>query len=182
MLISQFPADCPAKVQETVTQTKVSIYVYTVMAQPIFQNSPAFCLQMFGTDQKSNFLDVLNHFEQLLKTKGITIFGYSSDGDTRLLKAMEIKNQLSDFLSIDRMNALTCHKIIPKSNAACAFFRLIKKCTDAFNRTDLFVTQRIRQLWSAIFFLRGWINRQRKSQSFSSKNLISQNAYTNAYS
>lgn len=104
MPISQFPADCPAKVQETIAQTKMSTYVYTVMAQPICQNSPAFCLQMFGTDQKFSFLDVLNrwnHLEELLKAKGITILGYSSDGDTRLLKAMKIKNQLSDF-SINR--------------------------------------------------------------------------------
>lgn len=94
----------------------------------------------------------------------------------------------SDIENIDRMHyklvekmidskVLTCLKKIPKSNATCAFIRLIKKCTDAFNRTDLLVTQRIRQLWCAVFFLRGWINWLRKSKSYSSKNFISQNAY-----
>lgn len=98
--IGQFLADCPAKVCETINSSKMSTYVYTVMAQPLCENAPTFCVQMFGTDQKFTFLDVLNRWQCLessFKTKGIDIIGYSSDGDSRLLKAMKIKTQISDF-------------------------------------------------------------------------------------
>lgn len=37
------------------------------------------------------------HIEAVLKKEQIQIIGYSSDGDTRLLKAMKVKNVLSDF-------------------------------------------------------------------------------------
>lgn len=94
----------------------------------------------------------------------------------------------SDLDNIDRMNynlvekmtnekVLTCLKKIPKSDATCAFIRLIKHCTAPFNQTDLFATQRLRQIWRAVFFLRGWNNWLRSSKQHSSKNFISQNAY-----
>lgn len=38
-----------------------------------------------------------NHIESVLKKEQVQIIGYSSDGDTRLLKAMKVKNVLSDF-------------------------------------------------------------------------------------
>lgn len=38
-----------------------------------------------------------NYFETVLKKENIEIMGYSSDGDSRLLKAMKVKNALSDF-------------------------------------------------------------------------------------
>lgn len=94
----------------------------------------------------------------------------------------------SDVENIDRMNynlvekmtsekVLACLKQVPKSDGTCAFIRLVKHCTDPFNRMDLFATQRIRQIWSAVFFLRGWNNWLRSSKEHSSKNFVSQNAY-----
>lgn len=60
------------------------------------QASP-FCLSVFGTDNRFNFSDVIDRWhtmDKLARDVGIQILGYSSDGDTRLLKAMQIKTFL----------------------------------------------------------------------------------------
>jgi len=67
------------------------------MAQPLIDNAPAFCLTVFASDNKFNHTDVLarwtflkNEFEKL----NIQITGFSSDGDTRCLKAMRIWSKI----------------------------------------------------------------------------------------
>lgn len=69
------------------------------MAQPAKPKSPSFCLTLFGTDNKFHFQHVSsrwNFIERTLRAFDIEVLGYSSDGDSRCLKAMKIKNQLSD--------------------------------------------------------------------------------------
>ncbi|CAG9820720.1 unnamed protein product [Phaedon cochleariae] len=72
-------------------------YAYVVMAQPVVSNSPSFCLSMFGTDNKFTAQEVVDRWEYMKRVAeeyGITIAGFSSDGDTRLLKAMRINSSL----------------------------------------------------------------------------------------
>jgi len=68
-------------------------YAYVIMAKPLHENAPTFCLSIFGTNNKFNHKDVINRWntmEKMAEDFGIKILGYSSDGDTRLLKAMQI--------------------------------------------------------------------------------------------
>ncbi|KAE9521238.1 hypothetical protein AGLY_018363 [Aphis glycines] len=71
-----------------------SHYAYVIMAQPLSDNAPPFCIAIFGTDNKFTHLDVMARrkvINDLAADEGITVLGYSSDGDTRLLKSMQSK-------------------------------------------------------------------------------------------
>lgn len=68
-----------------------------IMAQPLSYNIPAYCLSLFSTDNKfdtKNVLERWNFMKEEAKKFGITIAGFSSDDDTRLLKAMRLNNSL----------------------------------------------------------------------------------------
>lgn len=68
-----------------------SNYAYTVMAQPLSNSAPPYCLVVFGTDNRFDSNDVSKrwkHIKDNLEMRGIILLGFSSDGDTRLLKAM----------------------------------------------------------------------------------------------
>ncbi|KAL0100980.1 hypothetical protein PUN28_019401 [Cardiocondyla obscurior] len=70
---------------------------YVIMAQSLSCNVPAYCLSLFSTDNKFNAKNVLDRWTYLKKEAkkfGIIIAGFSSDGDTRLLKAMRLNNYL----------------------------------------------------------------------------------------
>ncbi|KYN23201.1 hypothetical protein ALC57_04378 [Trachymyrmex cornetzi] len=67
------------------------------MAQPLQNNTPSFCLSIFGTDNRFTASDVLKRWikmQSMAKEFGITILGHSSDGDTRLMKAMKTTYKL----------------------------------------------------------------------------------------
>jgi len=67
------------------------------MAQPLIDNAPAFCLTVFASDNKFNRTDVLARWTFLkdeLEKLNIQITGFSSDGDTRCLKAMRIWSKI----------------------------------------------------------------------------------------
>lgn len=81
--------------------------LYTVMAQPIQDDAPAFCFMLFGTDNKFTTEHVLkrwSHVRKVLLEEGIHVVGESSDGDSRLLKAMRTETcfglQKPDFSKI----------------------------------------------------------------------------------
>lgn len=82
------------------------------MAQPLQNNAPCFCLCLFGTDNKFTFKHVLYRWEFIisqLNELGITVAGISSDGDTRLLKAMRLKMSLGT--EIPNFDAVGCDSI-----------------------------------------------------------------------
>lgn len=65
---------------------------YVFMAQPLAENSAAFCLTIFGSNNCFNTEDVLlrwKHIEDEARTHNIIVEGFASDGDTRCLKAMK---------------------------------------------------------------------------------------------
>jgi len=71
----------------------VGCNAYVYMAQPLIDNASAFCLTVFASDNKFNHTDVLARWTFLkneLEKFNIQITGFSSDGDTRCLKAMRI--------------------------------------------------------------------------------------------
>lgn len=67
------------------------------MAQPLVNGAPAFCLTIFGSNNKFSAEDVLtrwNYLKNELKNYGISVMGFSADGDPRCLKAMKLKANL----------------------------------------------------------------------------------------
>lgn len=67
-------------------------YAYVIMAQPLSCRAPAFCLAVFNTDNRFTYKNVLERWGTMKSQAselGIKILGFSSDGDTRLLKAMK---------------------------------------------------------------------------------------------
>lgn len=74
------------------TQERAS-YAYIIMAQPLQNNSMPFCLCVYGSNNKFTFSSVLARWQYMQKTAEeyeIVIEGFSSDGDTRLMKSMRI--------------------------------------------------------------------------------------------
>lgn len=76
------------------------------MAQPLEENTQPFCLTIFSTDNKFKTSHVLSRWKYItenLEAVGITVLGFSSDGDSRLLSSMKrtmqlgILNSKSDF-------------------------------------------------------------------------------------
>lgn len=68
-------------------------YAYVVMAQSIDDSAPSFCLSIYGTDNRFSYEDVTKRWEvmkSLAAKEKIDILGFSSDGDPRLLKAMQV--------------------------------------------------------------------------------------------
>ncbi|KYN28177.1 hypothetical protein ALC57_02423 [Trachymyrmex cornetzi] len=64
------------------------------MVQPLQEGVPAFCLSFFGSDNHFTAIDVIRRWKwiQMQATfHGIILVGFSSDGDTRLLRAMKHK-------------------------------------------------------------------------------------------
>lgn len=67
-------------------------YAYVIMAKPLQDISPAFCLSIFDTNNRfnnENFMNRWNVMQKLTSEVGIKILGFSFDGDTRLLKAIK---------------------------------------------------------------------------------------------
>lgn len=70
-------------------------YAYVIMARPLNETAAPFCLSIYGTNNRFSNEDVINRWE-FMKTvateQGIEILGFSSDGDTRLLKTMLLQS------------------------------------------------------------------------------------------
>lgn len=71
--------------------------VYVILAQPLEPGASPFCLAAFGIDNTFTADDILNRWKftiDQLENNSIQVIGISSDGDTRLLKAMRIQTKL----------------------------------------------------------------------------------------
>lgn len=90
-----FPATSADIMKKHFDKNKISTLLYTFIAQPIEKNPASFCLCLFGTDNSFTCDDVLKRWKyigDILRSNGIEVMGYASDGDSRLLKAMRIKS------------------------------------------------------------------------------------------
>ena len=93
-----FPATSAQVIEKYFENEKIASSLYTIIAQPLQNDAPCFCLCLYGTDNKFTAEDVLHRWDDTiceLKKSDITVAGISSDGDSRLLKAMRIKSQSS---------------------------------------------------------------------------------------
>lgn len=90
---SCFPANSAQNIQKYFAENERSKYAYVIMAQSPVDKSASFCLSVFGTDNRFTNRDVARRWHTIkeeAKKFGIRILGFSSDGDTRLLKTMRI--------------------------------------------------------------------------------------------
>lgn len=95
--IGKYACKDPKTVKEWIDNEEKSDYVYIVLATPMKKNAAPFLLMLFGTDNRFSCEDILARWsqtEKLLQDQGITVCGFSSDGDPRLLKSMKIKTEL----------------------------------------------------------------------------------------
>lgn len=64
----------------------IGTMAYTITAQALSDSVPPFVLTLFSTDNKFTSLNVTNRWEFIqheLGKKGIVVYGYSTDGDTK---------------------------------------------------------------------------------------------------
>lgn len=81
--LAVFTADTAEAIQAFFDKYTAARYAYVVMAQPLKKNTPAFCLCIFGTDNRFDTQDVLNRWHFMKKgaaVHGICIIGFASDG------------------------------------------------------------------------------------------------------
>lgn len=84
-------------IESMFSDNEISRYAYVYMVQPLSENIPPFCLACVGTNNKFTFEIILNRWKYIFdgcKKKGIHVVSYGSDGDSRLLKAMQIASAL----------------------------------------------------------------------------------------
>jgi len=70
-------------------------YAYVIMIQSLDDKAPPFCVAIYGTDNRFTNEDAMsrwNFMKHAAASQGIEIIGFSSDGDTRLLKAMQLQS------------------------------------------------------------------------------------------
>lgn len=89
-----YPATSVDLIKKYFSERSIASNAYCFMAQPLADKAVPFCLSLFSSDNKFTYLDVTRRWDWLLKnaaTEQIKICGFSSDGDTKMLKAMKIK-------------------------------------------------------------------------------------------
>lgn len=92
--IFAFPATTAAVIESYFQEYEVAGYAYAILAQPLMDNAPAFCLCLFGTDNKFTSQDIMRRWEWIVDEaakEGIQVVGFSADGDPKLLKSMNVK-------------------------------------------------------------------------------------------
>lgn len=92
-LPDQYKANSVSNIKDIVENETLANNAYVFMAQPLADGAPAFCLTIFGSDNRFRHDDVLNRWKFICEEankRNIKIEGFSSDGDSRCLKAMKI--------------------------------------------------------------------------------------------
>ncbi|KAK4886217.1 hypothetical protein RN001_002488 [Aquatica leii] len=91
-------------------EENMSCNAYVYMAQPLVDKSSAFCLTVFGSDNKFSCEHVLKrwkYIEEEARKIGIVVEGFSSDADPRCLKAMKFCAFKQNAIGDDTVNAET---------------------------------------------------------------------------
>lgn len=98
-ILNSFPFNYLSDLKNYFDTKDKSNYINIIMAQPLVDQAPAFCLCIYGTCNKFNAKDVEKRWNYLVTTAkeyGITIEGFSTDGDPRMLKTMKQLTELSN--------------------------------------------------------------------------------------
>lgn len=91
-VVNSFKFKSLRNLQQFFEQEAKSTYINLIIAQPLVDKSPSFCLCVYGTANKFNSADVRKRWikmREMAQVHGITIKGFSTDGDTRMLKVMK---------------------------------------------------------------------------------------------
>lgn len=85
-------------IKNILEKSNIAINAYVFMAQPMTECAPAFCLALFGSDNRFDAETVNLRWRYLVKEAEkykITLLGISSDADSRCLKAMRMMSGLA---------------------------------------------------------------------------------------
>lgn len=85
------------EIQEHFRSNETSSNAYVQMAQPLSRSIPPFCLLTFltaNTFTAESVLSRLNHTTETLRSSGIKVDNFASDGDSRLTKVMRLKSEI----------------------------------------------------------------------------------------
>ncbi|KAF5270271.1 hypothetical protein FQA39_LY18880 [Lamprigera yunnana] len=142
-------------------------------------------------------LKMMELFVQEAKKNGITVEGFSTDGDPRCLKGMklihsyhQLLNQIIAILSnADKMNVRAIDKIssneviklihdMLESNATIQYLQITRNMIDAFLNKSSSITDRIYKIWYSTFFLRIWRSWPTMQNLSLRKNFVTLNTYT----
>jgi hypothetical protein len=97
-VVSFFKVNSAREMKHFIDKYQMPGNLYAVLATAMAVNSPTFCLCVFGTDNKFDADTVVRRWDtirDMLSEVGVELLGVSSDGDSRLLKAMKKKTLLS---------------------------------------------------------------------------------------
>jgi hypothetical protein len=78
-----FSATSAEKIEHMFKTYSVARNAYVIMARPLQQGVPSFCLTIFGTDNKFKTSDVLRRWKYMKEEAakvGIVLMGFSADG------------------------------------------------------------------------------------------------------
>lgn len=96
-LKDQYKITSVTDIKNAIDNNNLSNNAYVYMAQPLVDGAPAYCISIFGSDNRFTADNVNKRWKYILdesKKRNITVVGFSSDGDTRCLKAMKTLTEL----------------------------------------------------------------------------------------
>lgn len=91
-VLNNFPFDSLRQIEQYFEKESKSNYINMIICQPLVNKSSGFCLCVYGTNNRFTAEDVdkrWKHISLIAKEHGITIEGFSTDGDCRMLKVMK---------------------------------------------------------------------------------------------
>lgn len=112
-LSNTFSATTLEKIQNTFQNATIAKLLYVIIAQSLVDKGPSFCLCLYGTDNKFTFEDVLNRWKYMFKCledESISVLGMSADGDSRLLKAMQLRSKLQSSETPPDQSPISCFR------------------------------------------------------------------------
>ena len=96
-IVNAYLATSFERIEEMFKGCIVAKYAYVYIAKPLDNHSPPFCLGCMGTDNKFNAQNVLlrwNHIISECKKRGINVISFGGDGDSRVIRAMQVSTGL----------------------------------------------------------------------------------------
>ena len=96
-IINSFVATSYEQIEHMFSNYSIAKYAYAYMVKPLDSQSPSFCLGCLGTDNKFIAETVImrwNYIVSECKKRNIHVISFGGDGDSRLMRAMQISTGL----------------------------------------------------------------------------------------